>query len=159
MSTPHLPLLSLELPTFSAETDWNSNETKLNLHKAVTEIGFGYWMMNENDKQLYDKAFPKIRSWFRSTLEPNTKITNNLPDLNEYQLKNINYGYSDRTKSTSPLQMRTWIIPLHQPSFMNHPTNPFKYDKDIEKFGINLVEHCQTFFHHALKSYFMTNKE
>lgn len=159
MATRQAPLLSIELPTFSADTDWNSNETQIELFKAVTEIGFGYWMMDKNDKKLYNKAFPKIRSWFRSTLEPNNTMTNNLPDLNEYQLKNINYGYSDRTISVEPLQMRTWIIPIHEPSFMNHPTNPFKHDKDIQDFGNNLVKHCQTFFHHTLKSYFKANKE
>ena len=56
------PTLELKLPTFSSDTDWDSKDTEDELLNAVSKIGFGYWLMNDYDKSLYNKVYPKILS-------------------------------------------------------------------------------------------------
>lgn len=148
-------VLSLEIPTFSNETDWNSSKTKQELSKAISSIGFCYWKMNDKDRKLYNKALPKIESFFDATLK--RRDNSHLPDLNEYQSNFLNYGYADRSKTLKPLQVKAFIIPFQKPSFMSHPSNPWKNDPDIENLGNNLVSHCQEFFYQTLRSYLSTN--
>ena len=146
-------VLPLEIPTFSDETDWDSKDVKTELRRAMCDIGFCNWKMNDSDIQTYKNALPKIESFFDKMIGQKVGEHVNIPDLNEYQSKHVNFGYADRSQTLKPLQVKAFIIPFQNPSYMTHKLNPWKNDHDIKNLGNNLISHCEKFFHQSLKYY------
>eukprot|EP01084_Bolivina_argentea_P088016 158894_1 len=137
--------------TFSAATDWHSEETLHQLSFTVEKYGFAFFKMTENDKDLYKLAYPAILSFFRSTSNCTSKY---LPDqdlnFSIWREQDIFYGYVNYQTIKPYQQCRCFMIPVQNNEIMNHPSNPWKDNENVWKFANSIINHSLKVLYHII---------